>query len=351
MINNNFQLHQWYFQLSGGRTFAEAKLVFENLQILGSHIGDNYFQSFGVGNMLAFADRPFERFSCYEYLLEVCKDTDRAKFEEIHKGTPYYFLAWIALEIHDYEKATFYLDAAISEDIRVEGNDIDKGLSRPMGQLLFLRPTNDRGDRHVAWRVTQELKDLLLSELINFKTTTGVEIKLDHFIEKFVKKLIKKDIQNRSIVSSLYSYILEYNDLYKMLKLRSKDKGTIEPVIMHLFKGALIFETLLKTVYVKNYRGQKIETLGGLYGNNSYKSKKYPNLKALSANSFRQLVSSIKRTKKLNLSVYFRNTTKLRNMTGHNLKWDDIFQSIDNYETLYRQERNAIFYFIQKEFS
>lgn len=350
MINNNFQLHQWYFQLSGGRSFAEAKLAFENLQILGPHTGDNFFETFGVGNTLAFADRPFERFACYEYLLELCKDVDNVKFEQIHKGTPYYFLAWIALEIHGYEKATFYLDSAVAEDIRVEGNNIERGLSRPMGQLLFLRPTNDRGERYVAWRVTQELRDLVLSELKDFKNNTAIEIELLKFIDKFVTFLIKKDIKNRSIISALYSYILEFSDRRKMLTLRSKDKGTIEPVIIHLFKGALIFETLLKAIYPKNDSGQIIKTLGGLYRNSTYKSKNYPNLEKLTAKSFRQLLSSIKRTKKATLSLYFRNTTKLRNMTGHSLKWDDIFEDVDNYERLYKQERNALFYLINKEF-
>lgn len=349
MTNNNFQLHQWYFQLSNGRSFAEAKLAFENLQITGHHTGDNYFETFGVDN-LAFADRPFERFSCYEYLLEMCKDTDTTKFDQMHKGTPYYFLAWIALEIHDYEKATFYIDAAVAEDIRVEGNNIDKGLSRPMGQLLFLRPTNERGERFVAWRVTQELRDLVSALLEKFKLETNNEIKLKEFVDNFVIKLIKKDIKNRSIVSALYSFIMEYSDRYKMMKLRSKDKGTIEPVIMHLFKGSLIFETLLKTMYARNDRGQIIETLGGFYGNSRYKSKKYPDLKSLSAKSFRQLLSAIKRTKKTTLPIYFRNTTKLRNMTGHSLKWDDIFEDVDNYERLYKQERNALFYLIHKEF-
>jgi hypothetical protein len=350
MINNNFRLHQWYSQLSGGRSFADAKLAFENLQILGPHTGDNYFEAFGAGNILAFADRPFERFVCYEYLLELCKDTDLIKFKQIHKGTPYYFLAWIALEIHDYEKATFYIDAAVAEDIRAEGNNIDRALTRPMGQLLFLRPTNDRGERHVAWRVSQQLRDLVLSELKDFKSNTGVDIKLTNFVDNFITYLIKKDIKNRSIISALYSYVLEFSDRQKMLTLRSEDKGTIEPVIIHLFKGALIFETLLKTIYPKNDSGQIIKTLGDLYKNSGYKSKRYPSLKGLSAKSFRQLLSVIKRTKKIALSSCFKNVTKIRNMTGHSLKWDDIFEDVDNYHRLYKQERNALFYLIKQEF-
>ena len=135
-----------------------------------------------------------------------------------------------------------------------------------------------------------------------------------------------------------------------MLTLRSRDKGTIEPVIIHLLKGALIFETLLKTIYPKNDSGQLIKTLGGLYKNSSYKSKRYPNLEKLSAKSFRQLLAFIKKSKKTTFPGYFRNTTKLRNMTGHNLKWDDVFDNISNYELLYKQERNALFYLIQKEF-
>lgn len=50
------------------------------------------------------------------------------------------------------------------------------------------------------------------------------------------------------------------------------------------------------------------------------------------------------------LKTAFDTTAKLRNTTGHNLVWDDIFGNPDVFIKLYRQVVNAIFYVIVKKF-
>ena len=45
---------------------------------------------------------------------------DRKKYAAVHKGTPFYFLMWTAFDLRNYERALYYLDAAISEDVRTD---------------------------------------------------------------------------------------------------------------------------------------------------------------------------------------------------------------------------------------
>ena len=87
-------------------------------RIMDESMGDELFHLFGPGNVIPFPDKPFERFSDYENLLKQMRKSDRQKYEKIHKGTPFYFLAWTAFDLRNYEKALFYIDAAISEDIK-----------------------------------------------------------------------------------------------------------------------------------------------------------------------------------------------------------------------------------------
>ena len=42
----------------------------------------------------------------------------RESIKKIHKGTPCFFLGWTAFDLKNYETAVFFVDAAISENIR-----------------------------------------------------------------------------------------------------------------------------------------------------------------------------------------------------------------------------------------
>jgi hypothetical protein len=82
--------------------------------------GDTYFQNYGAGNLTGGQIlKPYERMKAYECLLELLKAHNQDQFFRIHKGTPYYFLGWTAFQIEDFDKALFYMDTAISEDLRV----------------------------------------------------------------------------------------------------------------------------------------------------------------------------------------------------------------------------------------
>jgi hypothetical protein len=102
-----------------------AKMSFRNLVELTPDDGDILFAMFGAGSgrygvsgANQTLSNTYERFSDYESLLKLLWEIDEEKFAVIHKGTPYYYMAWLSFQIKNFEKAVIYMDSAISEDIR-----------------------------------------------------------------------------------------------------------------------------------------------------------------------------------------------------------------------------------------
>jgi len=57
----------------------------------------------------------------------------------MHKGTPLYLMGWLSYEIKDYERGVFYMDAALSEDVR---NNPAGWAQTPAASFLFLDDTD-----------------------------------------------------------------------------------------------------------------------------------------------------------------------------------------------------------------
>lgn len=317
----------------------EARKYFRKLEVASPADGDNFFGMFGPGNSISVIDKPYERFADYEKLLLLLRTDDELKYETIHKGTPYYFLAWTAFDLKNYEKAVFYMDAAISEDKRKSPLD---WLNNPASQFLTL---NCNGNQ-AAVRITKHLNEKISLELMRLRGINGnLQISIDDFVEKFVKSLVKQS-KNHSIITAFYSYILEFEEREKELLLRSSHGGSIEPVLTYLFKGGLIFESLLKFLYPKKDNGDLCKTLNDVFTTALFKSDFVPHVLS-SASTLNDIVSSINNT---DLITSFNTISQLRNTTGHNLVWDDVFSNYKNFELLYEQQVNAIFYLIQRKF-
>ena len=203
-MDHNFSIYPLYQQLRGV-TLSDALTAFDNLNEieLSYQVADRYFGAFGVGNVVQAVNAPYERFVCYEFLLTMLRQRNVSKFEKMHKGTPYYFLAWTAFDIRDYERAVYYLDAALAEDIRLWPG---QWMNTPIGMVLTLQ------EGGTAIRIIKEIREKF--QKLIFQAFTDVQIKIDVqvFIEKFVLTIIKQNKKNRSIVTSLYSFILEFYD-------------------------------------------------------------------------------------------------------------------------------------------
>lgn len=300
--------------------------------------GDNFFATFGPGNIIEGKNKPHERFNDYEELLRLLQQRNRPKYEQIHKGTPFFFLSWLAFDLRNYEKALYYLDAAISEDVKNSGGN---WINLPGAQFLKLN-----GEQHVAERIIVIIKGILEDEIERFNIISGLPpITLSDFIDKFVTVLIQ-DPQTRTIVSAFYIFLLEKIEREVELNLRSTEGSSIGPIISHLFSGGLIFESLLKKIYPTKDDGSPVKVLGHIFNTTVFKNEFTQGIQTF-AESLIEIVNAINDDL---LITAFTTTAKLRNTTGHNLVWDNIFDNSINFRKLYQQIVNALLYVIERKF-
>lgn len=318
-----------------------ARLTFQQLEIIDYLSGDRYFETYGPGIAVDINIQPFEVFNDYKNLLRILIYDNEQKYREIHKGTPFYFMAWSAFRMKNYEDAVFYMDAAISEDERkIKGRKFKDWIKDPGGRFLTL----DDQEGQVAKEITLQLRARVEIELKEFNNTSGLrKIEFSKFINHFVLA-IAKNRNKRSIITALYSFILEFSDRFDMLSLRSKIGGSLEPILTHLFKGCLVVESILKTKYPRFKRG----TLGDILRDTVV--KKHLGVKSPTAIGKVDL-SDIKKylgEKSKYEETNFNITYGIRNTAGHNLGWTDIFDNPKIYENLYKSIIQTIFWTIYK---
>ena len=304
------------------------------------------------------ADKPFERLRSYETLLKEIYDWNSEIFHFIHKGTPYYFSGIHAFDIEDYNRALFYFDAGLSEDIRNKPgrNTFHWTNSASYG---FYKLNESYGNEIVTVPVGK-LRKLILPLIDEFNVELGPDelFTIDILINSFVKSKVKVK-EYRSIIPALYLFIYESEQKLFQLQIRSDLGGSIEPFILHLLKGCLIFESLIKLVYpshiyselatimkdpiVKkdiNYCQGGIELIDHAAGIRK-------TLQDIISNLIPYLEDEGNRVK--NSDKWLTLTYALRNVTAHNLTWDDRFNP-ENYMHLYRSVLFSIFYLIFKKF-
>lgn len=350
---------QWQ-TVNGNTVTTEDALVAFNALDPSIHADcDALFGNFGAGNIASRGDplqhiisKPYERLAIYEHLMQEFQSADRAKYERMHKGTPYFFLSWLSFTIKDFEKAIFYMDAAISEDIRIftSINNPTGWQNTPAARFLLLDP-NQPGvaARSIMARITSKFED----QLRNFNTATGATTTLSQYRDSFVIP----NIQNhsyRSIFSALYVFIMEYEERKLMIKLKSSEGGSIEPFLTHLFKGCLIFESLLKTSYAgtNNTLGRYLAHSNALadlqIGQGTYAGRPLYIRDQQGGYTLQQMLGLLPTWR---TEDYFEKiiaiTYATRNTAGHGLSWPVTFDE-STYQEIYEAIVHSIFWFIWK---
>jgi len=222
-----------------------ALQVFKGTEFKTVQEEDQFFSVFAPGNMINSADRPFERFSDYEELMNRLLQADPAKYRRVHKGTPFGFMSWLAFDLENYEKGLFYLDAGISEDVR-NAHPPETWINNPGPRVLILDvdPAN-------LWfkRTVDRVRQLLEQQLTRFNGVSNRPPMDIRSWQSFVPHLIA-DPTKRTIISALYIFLLEFEHHRQELELREGcTGGSSQPFTVHLFTGGLLFESLLKHCY------------------------------------------------------------------------------------------------------
>jgi hypothetical protein len=248
---------------------------------------------------------------------------------------------WTAFDCGLYERAFFYADAAVSEDQRIDPNGWK---TRQACNIFRLKNTGDVA----AGRVVDFLTRLIQSHIDDFNAISGKGLTTSDFDRRFVQQLID-DAQRRAILSGLFSLIAEFEALSSHLNIRSQCGGSIYPFLTHLFRGALVLESLLKWFYPTQSNGDRNETLGGVFKTHEFQREfglTAGDLK-ISANSLSDALRDHN-----DPSIDWRRKTllvagKIRNTTGHNLLLPDIFKAPEDFNALFKQELRAIFWVLE----
>lgn len=307
-------------------------LRFDQLDASDCAGADHLFEEFAPGNTIAGQHFPFERFEWYREHLKLLFERSPKKYGEIHKGTPFFFLAWLAFDFRDYEKALTYLDAAISEDTRI---DPQGWSTRPGGRFLHL----DADPNHVGRRTIAMLRERIVEELGRFKGATGVKLTLPEFLQRFPAQLLATP-ESRTIASAFYVFILEVDERTEELAMRSVAGGSTGPALSLLFRGGVLFESLLKRLYPGH------RTLGAILRDRSFQGD-FPGAYQTSARSLADILANATDN---SIETAFSTTARLRNTTGHNLIWDDVFDIPNALTRLVNQQFNALLYVIERKF-
>lgn len=300
---------------------------------------DKFFEKYGAGNTIGSFDRQFERFIIYESLLFTLQQANTEKYKKMHKGTPFYFLGWLSFDLRNYEAATFYMSAALAEDRRKSPKQsFETWMQNPAGQFMSLSQQGNLS------QITSLITSIIQDALNRFNEINKTALTVTQLNSKFIRPMIEAG--HYSLATSFYSYILGYRETHKNLSLTAGSVDSIEPIIQNLFKGALLFESMLKYYYPKKDNGTTIITLGE-FNKNSKFLEDFPDV-TLAGQGSDTLQAIVDNANKHDYATTLLNTAKIRNTTSHKLSWDNIFNDTSNYHRLHEQEILAILYVIDK---
>ena len=321
-----------------GNTYSGGSIkLIEDFENIKPFKGDDFFEKFGVGNNHHSIDRPFERAIAYELLLTILHKYDKDQYQLIHKGTPYFFIGWTAFQYMDFERAIFYMDAAVSEDLR-KAIDKPKTKTPAIDFMLFDTLSSASGIIPII-----QLNTIVSDSLKIFTTESGIRLGIKDFVKYFIRPLLfDDDKKSRSILTDLYCFFCEYEKIKRFIELRSSEGGSIDPMLNHLFQGARVLESLLTLKGKGSVLKQKIQNHKELMVNDALLDGHSTISNALSR------YDMLKKDGKNFQDYNFVASYIIRNATGHSLVWDDEFGDIKNYETLYKALVNSIIWSIYK---
>jgi hypothetical protein len=179
-------------------------------------------------------------------VLRKCREIDADAYSRIHKGTAFYWLGTAAFWVHDYETATSFYDAAVSEDLRA-GAD---ALRNPTPALHFMQIEGEALDQ-AARELVCVAQCRIEQEICVYNERTGrpkggPDPTISDVRCRFLRPALSPDKKGwRSLATAFISFFIERQYRGMLLELRPAG-GSSEPFFLHLFKGCVLFESLLK---------------------------------------------------------------------------------------------------------
>ncbi len=318
---------------------GSPKLISDYEKTTNPKKADAFFDNYGVGNATSGIHNPFERHLAYELLLKIMKEHDAAQYYKVHKGTPFYIIGWTSYQFQNFRKAIFYMDAAVSEDLKFDAVK-DRYETRPSIDFFLLKEQTQGSG--IATHI--KLIDTVKTSLNNYHFAGGGKISVDDFRHKFANDMLYAGVEERSLLSALYTFFLEYEEMNLQISLRSDSGGSIQPFIDHLFDGARILESLLEKKRGKRGGALQKKILAAKSLGITQQVLKGDGKLASAEIQYKLLKSEGKAFHEYN----FASAYIIRNSTGHSLLWPDQFENPGSYSLLYNSLLNSILWTIEK---
>jgi hypothetical protein len=275
--------------------------------------GDAFFQRF------TYTDGVFQTLTEGVNLLKKLKQLDNGAYVKIHKGTPFYWLGVAAFLVNDFQTATFFFDSAVSEDIRAGKDPVNN--SAPA--LRFIQIEGEQPGQ-AAKRLVEAMQQKIEDAIADYNKRSGrpglSDLQLVQIRENFLRLAVSPGYENwRSLATAFISYFLEWSHRSTLMEVRP-GSGTAEPFFLHLLKGCLLFESLLKANPQKRPHGT---TLDPILKNLASDLGMSANLKIHGA-SFTGIVQDLSSAdNEIQTAIKFAG--RIRNAVGHDLGWEAAF--------------------------
>jgi hypothetical protein len=255
--------------------------------------------------------------------LRQTKQFARSAYETTPKGTPFYLLAIAAFHSHDFQTATFLFDAALSEDL----THSPENTNTPA--LLTMR-LDDQDEKQAAFDIVKVVVRQIEAAISSYNARRGNQTLTigdvrNHFLGRVLLAVDNPHL--RTLTTAFISYFFEWD--YRVRLIELSETGSREPFFMHLFRGCLLFESLLKE-NPKKSPTQK--TLGRILNSELYAELNIPAALTISSPRFDTIVRSLSACQPMDAAIQC--TGKARNTLGHNLAWEVVSLGAAEYNLL-----------------
>lgn len=175
------------------------------------------------------------------------------QYELMHKGTLFYFRSLSAYDMGDFERAFFYMDSAVSEDHRAAGTCWE---DLPAGRFMRLDVTPNAQNPHgeTLTRRARSAVENTLARVSRLADAGFPACGVDDLCNSLIARAVNGAPELRTAVTAFLTFTIEFESRRTMLQLGRSEGGTAEPFYLHLFKGCVLFETLVRASAV----GQRI---------------------------------------------------------------------------------------------
>jgi hypothetical protein len=280
-----------------------------------------------------YNNKPLEKIQVGQ--LSTCKTIDPNAFTKIHKGHPFYFIGITSFLMEDFQTAVYFFDASMTEDINAGADPKDR--AKPSTRFLMMEGEINGHTAQPLAAVAKAQVQRAITYYLGCTTTSGQTLKLD--IEEVRNNFVYRSIATkdrpgwRTVATAFISYFIEWDFRNRHFEYGVK-QGTSEPFFSHLFRGCVLFESLLKhnpSIPIRE------NTLNGMLNQKDVRAVLNTNpIQGKGGGSAFTLEDVFDELKKSTHTIdeALKVTYSARNTLGHNLGWDSSINQ-EQYQRLY----------------